>query len=131
MEHCPADKCVEREQYWIDRFQSATYGYNLCPKAGSRHGTRHTEETKAKISVAKKGRKLSEETRLKMSLVRTGKKMSEARRAAYKSKHWSKGPNAEIIIAKIRASRIGKAIPENVREKISATKRGIRRKGTQ
>jgi group I intron endonuclease len=53
---------IEKEQYWIDFYNSSNdkYGYNICKNAYSPLG--HTkgsvsEETKRKISIANKGRK--------------------------------------------------------------------------
>ena len=48
--------CVIREQYWIDRFQSANprYGYNICPTAGSRLGVKLSPETCAEFSERSK-----------------------------------------------------------------------------
>jgi group I intron endonuclease len=43
---------LEREQFYIDSLEPA---YNINPIAGSRLGTRHTNETKALISEAKTG----------------------------------------------------------------------------
>jgi group I intron endonuclease len=55
LEYCAASKCIEREQYYIDLLNPE---YNISPKAGSRLGSKHSEETIAKL----KGRKISEET---------------------------------------------------------------------
>ena len=63
------DNLLEREQYWMDRFCSyhPDSGYNLYSKAGSPAKSKHTEETKAKISASGKGRKMSQETLANMS----------------------------------------------------------------
>lgn len=47
LEECPAEVCVEREQYYLDLFRAAdtNYGYNMAPKAGSCLGVRHKPET--------------------------------------------------------------------------------------
>lgn len=60
---------LNREQYWMDRLASHNVdsGYNIYPVAGSPAKSKHTEETKAKISAAGEGRKLSEETKKRMS----------------------------------------------------------------
>lgn len=50
VERCAAEKCLEREMYWIS-FYGATdpsRGYNLCEGGGSTLGYHHTEETKSK-----------------------------------------------------------------------------------
>ena len=42
----PLDKLDEREQYWLDYYQSydADKGYNICKVAGTTKGVTHTEE---------------------------------------------------------------------------------------
>lgn len=42
----PLDKLDEREQYWLDYYQSydADKGYNICKIAGTTEGVTHTEE---------------------------------------------------------------------------------------
>ena len=56
------ENIIIREQYWIDyhRSYNRNFGYNLQPKAYSNLGNKHSEETKAKISVLKKGKKWTE-----------------------------------------------------------------------
>lgn len=56
---------LEREQYWLERFSS--HCYNLYFKAGSPAGSKHTEETKAKISTGGKGKTRSAVTRARMA----------------------------------------------------------------
>lgn len=36
IEECVSEKCIEREQYWLDTIKSydLEIGYNMCPKAG-------------------------------------------------------------------------------------------------
>lgn len=96
VEECVADNLVEREQFYID--QGAWFNLSLyaeAPMRGKLHTTetrakmskawetrdRHqnkgvacTEEAKAKISTALKGKSLSAATKAKMSAVRKGKK---------------------------------------------------------
>ena len=88
-----SENITEREQYWIDFYQSfdKNKGYNICPVAESTRGYHHTEEDKIKMSVIAKtrfkehpekikrgaenpqyGKHLSEETRQKMSKSRMG-----------------------------------------------------------
>lgn len=57
-----------KEQYWIDTYQCLVPdGFNLDAVAGSRLGSKLSEEAKAKISAFHKGRVISNETRLKIS----------------------------------------------------------------
>lgn len=48
----PLDKLDEREQYWMDYYQSydLNIGYNICSEAGTTRGFKHSEETKRAIS---------------------------------------------------------------------------------
>lgn len=112
IEHCDRELLLEREQVWIDLLCSfkRDYGYNLSPTAGSTigvpcpldkrekiskslsgdkhplYGKHLPEKTKARISLANKGRVVSMEARNKMSLAKkgrvvskeTGRKISEA-----------------------------------------------------
>jgi group I intron endonuclease len=45
LEYCDSDKCIEREQYYLD---SLNPEYNILKKAGSSLGYKHTEESIAK-----------------------------------------------------------------------------------
>jgi len=81
LEYCDSEKCIEREQYYIDLLKPE---YNILKRAGSSLGFKHTEETLAKISAANKGEKHpmygkthTEETLAKIAAFRKGKKHSE------------------------------------------------------
>lgn len=65
------------------------YGYNI--KAGGGARGKHSEESKAKMSIAK--RNMTDETKLKMSLAQKGKK---------------RGPRPPEVGAKISAAKTGK-----------------------
>lgn len=67
LEH--TEDLLVREQYWMDRLCSyhPDSGYNLYSKAGSSAKSKHTEETKRKISKTNKGRVMSPETLANMS----------------------------------------------------------------
>jgi len=69
-------KLVLLEQKWLDRYQtySRTYGFNICPVAGSPLGRKLTKEHKEKIRRARKSRQLSEQTKHKISLAAKGNK---------------------------------------------------------
>ena len=49
LEYCTPDKVIEREQYFIDLLKPE---YNILTTAGSSLGHLHTDETKAKMSLA-------------------------------------------------------------------------------
>lgn len=50
------DQILIREQHWIDTLKLTKKLYNTCPKAGSPLGMRLTEEQRAKISKAHRGK---------------------------------------------------------------------------
>lgn len=62
---------------WIKKFDSVASGYNL--EHGGSNG-RPSEETKQKISAARRGKALSEETKQKISAANRGKTLSEEHR---------------------------------------------------
>ena len=71
------DKLTEREQYWMDYYKAydRDYGYNINPSASINpmQGKTHTDEAKAKMSEAAKGRVLSEDNKQKLIESRKGK----------------------------------------------------------
>lgn len=52
LEECQIDKLLDREQYYIDALKPQ---FNICQTAGSRLGTKHSEETKRMYSIKRKG----------------------------------------------------------------------------
>lgn len=63
------ERCIEVEQMYLDLFPKGDREdvYNICFIAGSSLGCKRSEESRRKMSEAKKGTKASDETRLKMS----------------------------------------------------------------
>jgi group I intron endonuclease len=52
LEYCSPVMCIEREDYYLSILP---HEYNICPKAGSRLGHKHSEESKKIMSdIAKK-----------------------------------------------------------------------------
>ncbi len=75
---------IEKEQYWINHFNSYINGYNSRPIANSNIGLKFSAETKAKMAASQKkrgpehaaklkGRKTPKETKLKLSIALKGK----------------------------------------------------------
>jgi len=59
LEFCEVEDLLKMEQKWIDSLEAfGSKGYNMVPVAGSVRGRtfRHTEESKMKMSLAKKGK---------------------------------------------------------------------------
>lgn len=54
LEYCGSSEALQREQYYIDLLKPR---YNILLIAGSRLGSKHSEEVKAKISASAKGNK--------------------------------------------------------------------------
>lgn len=101
VEFIPKEDLITREQFWIDKLEAATAGYNISPIAGNSLGRVDTPEVRAKKSAARKGRvvtpeerakiaaslrgrqgtrlgaKTPDETRRKQSIAATGRKMSK------------------------------------------------------
>jgi len=68
------ENLVEKEQYWINALNPA---YNLAPVAGSQLGYKHTDEARANMSNAHKGKKHhSEEEKKKRSERMKGNKFA-------------------------------------------------------
>ncbi len=74
IEYCKREKLIEREQYWMNKLNPE---YNLLPVAGNNTGFKHSAETKAKMSIAQKGKVRTEEARKNMSDAHKGKFQSE------------------------------------------------------
>ena len=118
LEECAVELLLEREQYYMN--QTVDH-YNLCPVAGSRLGTTHTPESKAKMRVSQRGNTnaaghvVSDGSRVKMGTANVG------------NKRWLGKKHSEESKAKMSTSKIGnthrtghKHSPET-RAKISAS----------
>jgi group I intron endonuclease len=71
LEYCDKNSCIDREQFYMDLFQPE---YNINPTAGSRLGTKHSDESREKIAASRLGVKLTPETREKLSKAKLGLK---------------------------------------------------------
>lgn len=91
LEHCEPLDLIRKEQHYLDNTSACENGYNICPIAGSKLGTKmppeairkssearmgwkHTEEARRKISIASKSRRYSEETKKRQSEAKMGEK---------------------------------------------------------
>lgn len=109
------DALIEREQYWMDLLKAADreHGYNMERFAGKRRDYKVTEETRAKLSVARKGRPVkppTDETREKIRRANTGKKQSletiAKRVAKVRGKRWTQEQKDRV-----RGSKSGDKAP--------------------
>lgn len=138
LETCDAGSVIEREQYWIDALgvTDRSKGYNICPAAGSAmRGRTHSEETRAKMSVANKGKiptaatkaaaeanrgkERSQEIRDKIAASNAGKPKSAEHNAAIKANHWSKRSDAAEIAERSAAANRGKRHSEEHKARIA------------
>lgn len=86
LERVPKSKnLTQREQFWMDKLDvcNPKKGYNMCPIAGSRLGSKASKETIEKIRLSKLGKsggKRTEATKRKISEANIGKIFSEETR---------------------------------------------------
>jgi len=112
--YCSRDDLLFYEQRLIDGLKP---DYNTCPIAGSRLGSKHSDETREKLRAARarngfspmKGRKHTPESLAKISANRKGK---------------SSGPMTQERRDKIGAAHKGRIVTKEQREKISRTLTG-------
>jgi group I intron endonuclease len=103
LEYCDPNDVISREQYYLDLLKP---DYNILKIAGSSLGYKHSENTLAKL----RGRKLSEEIRAKMRGAKSPEHLVKLREHA----------------AKLAASRIGRKLSEEHKQKISVSTRAAR-----
>jgi group I intron endonuclease len=101
------DKLIAREQVWIDFFNPQ---YNKRKIANSCLGVKRSDEARAKMSAAQKGKKHSPETIAKRSAALKGR------------------PRPDHVKAKISASHIGIKPSEATKIKMSLAKKGKKKK---
>jgi group I intron endonuclease len=134
LEYVEPARLIEREQHYLDLFQAANpkYGFNISPTARSVLGTKHSEETKRKMSLAHKGkkpspeaiaamkgRKFSAEHRRNLSLASRGRKLSAEACANIAAAQCGKKLSAEHV-AKIVAANTGRIPTFETRAKLAA-----------
>lgn len=112
LEECPPDKCIEREQYWMNELNPE---YNICPNAGSPLGRKLSAEACAKISARLKGNKWNK-----------GKKATPETREAMRRANVNRKPTKTQLDALDR-SRLGRVLSKETRIKMSNSARGNKR----
>jgi len=115
LEYCDKEKLLEREQFYIDMSKPQ---YNLSPTAGNSLGVKHTTETRARMSAAKKlmtdetkkklaayhkGRKHTDEHKRKIGESRKGKKHSQATKDKIRDVHLGRKDKPHVI--KLKSER--------------------------
>ena len=118
-ENIPVKHLDENEIFYIDLCRSFRMGYNGDEGGKSHRGWKHTAESKEKM----RGRKLTEETRKKMSKAKKGKPKSEEHRRKLSKAHKGKKHTAEAK-KKISEARLGKKHTAETKRKMSEIKKG-------
>lgn len=111
------DRLLAREQVYLDLINEKDK-YNFNKIAGSRAGSKHSLESKLKISLARKGVIMSEETKAAMSLARKGVTKSVETRAKMSVAQKGVTKSTETR-AKISTARKGVTKSEETRSKMS------------
>ncbi len=114
-------KLLERENFWISSTKAADKrcGFNCCPVAGSQLGMKHSEQTRAKMSAAGRGKKKTPEHQARINESLTGRQLSEqCKQLLSASRKGSK--HSEQTRMKMSESRKGKTASPEARAKISA-----------
>jgi group I intron endonuclease len=106
---------IEREQHWIDFYDSYNGGYNCRPKAENNYGHKHSEETKELMSRihggknnAMYGRNLSQEHKEKIRQKMLNRFVSEETRKKLRDCGINRKHSEET---KLKQSRIKKSKP--------------------
>ena len=100
IEQCPEEDLSNKEIYYIEKYRNTIQLYNLTNGGDGTRGHKHTEESKIKMRVARKGKCAgennsfygkthSEDTRKKISLARLGKP------GTWIGKTWDSGRSSE------------------------------------
>ena len=136
LEYCLISDLIQREQFYIDRLHPE---YNIAPIAGTTLGRKTSDKTKALQSKAMKGRpsplkgrKLRQETKDKLSAARKGCIFSdEWRRNISLSLIGQKraaGKRSDEFRQKCRERNLGKKLSEEHKQNIGNALRGRKRK---
>lgn len=125
LEHCELLYLISREQYYLDNTGACENGYNICPVAGSKLGTKMPLEAIRKLKEANKGRKATDEARRNMSLARMGRRVSEETKRKISDSHKGKVPSPETRI-KLSIVRKKRVTTDATRLKMSRTRTGMK-----
>ena len=116
---------LEREQIWIDTYSSCSNGYNVTPAAGSRLGSKVSEESKLKMSKAQTGKKQSEETKSRKNKALKGMKRSDETKRKMSEARIGYKPSKEAV-EKSRNANKGRKLSEETKLKMSIAKTGVK-----
>jgi group I intron endonuclease len=114
IEYADQPVLIEREQWHLDNAQACNprHGYNTSPTAGSQLGFKHSEETRAAYSEARKGRVVTPETKARIRAKHLGRVFSPETKAKMKAARRNKplSPAQEEVVkglAELSRSKTG------------------------
>lgn len=109
----PPEDLLGHEQRWLDHHRSweRDTGYNICRKTHNWAGNRHTEQAKAKIGKAHRGKTVSKETRLLIGEANQG------------NQHWLGRRHTEESRARISENRAGVRFSPEALERVQEANR--------
>ena len=123
---CVTDELLTREQALLDAHFDNVLCVNLAPNAGSSLGTKHSFGTRAKMSMAHKGRTFSPEHRAKISAANLNRApISDETRAKMRAAWKTRAPASEETRAKLSAAGLGRKHSLESRAKMSAVKQNM------
>jgi group I intron endonuclease len=99
LETVPREQLIEREQYYLDLFQSynRNIGFNIRAIAKSQIGVTHTEEYSAEISRRNRGQVIQSERREQAIANWRGEKHTESTKRAIAQAHLGPRPTFLVI----------------------------------
>ena len=114
LEYIDDVNCLLAEAKWMNHYKSSdqSYGYNTMPVPGSAQNYKHSEETKARMSIQRRGRPghpMPEDHKARLNALRIGK------------------PRSIETRTKISAALIGRKLPSETRAKMSEARTGLKR----
>lgn len=113
------------EVYFIGVFNTYNNGYNLTIGGDSIAGYRHSQESKEKMSIARKGRRISDTQKLKISIALKGRKHSQETKDKIGKAH--KGAKRPAGTGqKISRALLGRILTEEQKRNISKGHIGIK-----
>lgn len=113
---------LQREQYWIDYTNAVDAGYNICKNAAaSMLGRKFSDEHKAKLSAAHKGKIIPPEAREKMRQAALNRSPEVAKKIADSR---PRKPRSEEAKRKTSESLKGRKLSEEAKAKIGEASRG-------
>lgn len=128
LETCDPLETIAREQFWISAKDSIANGYNSRVMPDSNFGTRHTDETKAKMSATRKGNIVwTEESKSKLSKALTGKSRSLEVCEAISKRLKGVKQTPEFVEKRIAPIRGRKQTPERVAQRVATMKMTLER----